>query len=305
VGRDVVPLPSAGCTAAPAASGLDAATATGGAASRSVSTLEGDRGYRLWTPPPVPTGPAGDGPADGTAATPTPRPLVIAVPGFGRTADAFAGESGLEASLGAGSLVATLDPAAPALEVNVAQDTTRPDDLLYALTVYDDVASSYCVDLNRTAVVGHGPGGQLAGALACTRPEYFAAVVAVHGAFLPDPCLLDPPVSFLGIWTADDAVLPVSGGEGVDLPTVAPADPPPARVPAPPADEVLQGWAGLIGATGEERLSEQDGSVVTTLRAPGGATAQSVIRPTGGHAWPAGIEARIGPFLTDHARAPG
>lgn len=300
VGADVVPLPAAGCAAGPDGAVPSTEPAAGGVEVRSVATVDGDRPYRLWTPPAGPDGdgndPSGDGPA--------PRPLVIAVPGFGQDAEAFVAATGLEDALGADALVATVDPLPPEREVNAAQDTTRPDDLLYALAVYDDVASSRCVDLNRTSVVGYGPGGQLATLLACTRPEYFAAVVAVHGTAVPEPCPLDPHVSLLGVWTADDAVLPLGGGLGADLPSVA-ADPGPLRLPPPAAEDALRRWGELLGATATEQTSEADGTAVTALRAPGGAEVVSLVRPTGGHGWPEGLAERIGRFLAEHARATG
>jgi poly(3-hydroxybutyrate) depolymerase len=239
-----------------------------------------------------------------TAGSDAPVPLLLAVPGFGQDADAFVEESGLERAL-PDWMVATIEPSA-AGEINVAQDVGRPDDALLAVLTVEELQRTRCVDRSRTAVVGFGPGGQLAGALACIRPTDFVAAVSVHGAFLPDPCELDPAVSFLGVWAADDDVLPIGGGYGVGLPRVAPAPPgapPVQRVPAEPADTITTRWADEIGA-GERSVLVLGDRSVTTRFAGGrlGTVAESWIRAGRGHGWAADDTTVVADFLRARAR---
>jgi poly(3-hydroxybutyrate) depolymerase len=285
-GAPAVPAaPSAGCA-------LGLPPVTGGVDRIEVRTArDGIREVRVANPALRPAG--------GNA----PVPLVVALPGFGQDAESFAESTGLEGALPEW-LVATLDPGGT--EVNVAQDVSRPDDALLAVLAVEQLQQTRCVDRNRTAVVGSGPGGQLAGALACIRPTEFVAAVSVQGAFLPEPCELDPAVSFLGLWAADDDVLPIGGGYGVGLPRLSPADPddpPVQRVPADAADAVTVRWAEKIGATQRSVVVLGDRSVNTRFTGGRlGTVAESWIRAGRGHGWTADDTDAVADFLRTRAR---
>ena len=169
-----------------------------------VPITAGSGTYRLAIPP-APTGVNANDAA----------PLLIAVPGYGQSAQSFVDTTQLEAQgVASGVVVATYDPAEPALEVNTVGDPERPDDLDGVAAMLDDVRSKVCVDPSQVHLVGFGPGAQLAGQLACRRSTEVSSVVAVSGGALPEDCNLDPPVSSLLLWNADDDVLPVAGGYG-------------------------------------------------------------------------------------------
>ncbi len=287
VGPDVREKASAGCS--PGASDDGTGVVGGSVLSRGTA-----RPYRLAVPEPA-TG-------DGTGG---PQGLVVALTGYGQTADEFQARTDLEArALEAGYLVATIEPAEPELELNVAQDSRRPDDTLFTLAVVDDVVARRCVDLNRVHAVGFGPGGQMAGALACIRPEVFASASSVSGAFLPEPCTLDPPVSLLVVWNADDDVLPVTGGYGPGLAALTDPAASVSRPPAPAATDVLTRWGDLIDAGPASRRTDPTGTVTTErLGGTGGAGAELVVSSTGGHGWGPTTADTVMTFVREHARS--
>ena len=297
IGPEVPSDPSAGCELPPQPFGTFRGNVQRDGATRS---------YRLSVPPPSSpgTGPeAGDG-EDSTRPRPRPAGLIVALPDYGQSADDFATATDLEQTASAqGYVVATIDPLVPERTLNVTQSPGRPDDTLHTLGVVDDVVQRECIDTNRIHVVGLGPGAQMAGALACIRPETFATATSVGGAFLPQPCRFEPPVSYLQIWNADDSVHPVTGGYGPGLAAVTTTDEA-SRPPADPAAVVFDTWGNLLDA-GEATVSnEQDGTIdVDRSDGNGGSVTRSVTFTTGGHGWPAQASTRILDFIRDHARA--
>lgn len=266
VGPDVDPLPSAGCAppADPAAPGRRPSDGDEGLPSADYPTLVEDTGVRAYR----------FVPAVGST-TGAPPGLLLVLPDAGRSAEDTARTTGLElVAAVSGFSVATLEPVPPERILNASQEVGRPDDLLHAVRVIEDVAARRCVDLRRIHAVGEGVGGRMAGALACVRPEYLASVVSVGDAFLADPCPLDPPVSLLAV-----------GG----------TQQPPAGPPADPATDpraVATRWAERLGAVdrGEEpgpAASPVEGS--TVRRWTGGRSAarvELVLVPDLGDLWP-------------------
>jgi poly(3-hydroxybutyrate) depolymerase len=264
VGPDVPPLPSAGCRSVNSANGVSNPALTVG---------QDDRTFRLSLPKVnVPVG-----------GSVKPLPLYLGVPAGGQGAAGFDATTDLETAAGAAA-VATLEPAAPWFAVNIDQDTRRPDDIAYALAVVENVTAAHCIDLHRVVVVGSGVGGKLAGALGCVRPTVFAAVVSVGEAFLPQPCILEPPVSLL-------QVVPRPIGTGAD-PLTAPAS-------------VAGAWAKSLGTTrGPAAIGGADGAVVTDWT---GGRWNSVVRyvdaPAGSGVWPAGTTEQVVDFAKAVARS--
>lgn len=287
VGPDVAATASAGCSAGASDDGT-------GVVGGSVLSRGTARPYRLAVPEPT----TGHGPGE-------PHGLVVALTGYGQTAEEFQAQTDLEArALEAGYLVATIEPAEPELELNVAQDSRRPDDTLFTLAVVDDVVARRCVDLNRVHAVGFGPGGQMAGALACIRPQVFASASSVSGAFLPEPCTLDPPVSLLVVWNADDDVLPVTGGYGPGLAGLTDPAAAVSRPPAPAAADVLTRWGDLIDAGPASEQTDPSGTVTTErLGGTGGTGAELVVSTTGGHGWGPTTADTVMTFVREHARS--
>jgi poly(3-hydroxybutyrate) depolymerase len=264
VGPKVPALPSSGCRSTNDASGITNPALTVGQA---------DRTFRLSLPKvKVPVG-----------RSTTPLPLFLGVPAGGQGAAGFAATTGLETAVGVAA-VATLEPAAPWFSVNIDQDTRRPDDIAYALAVVENVAAAHCIDLHRVVVVGAGIGGKLAGALGCVRPTVFAAVVSVGEGFLPQPCILEPPVSLL-------QVVPRPFGTGAD--------------PLTATSSVAAAWAKSLATTrGPASLGGNDGSVVTDWT---GGRWNSVVRYVdaiaGSGVWPAGTTEQVVGFAKAVARS--
>lgn len=285
VDATVEPLPSAGCSPE---SGPATATPAG-VTDRAAPGAPGspDRPYR-WATPARPAG--------------APVGVVLALPDVGQDAATFQRLTGLEdAAVAAGVAVATLEPVGPERELNVAQDRRRPDDAVHAVLLLEDLAARTCVDLRRTWVVGWGVGAQMAGALACIRPEYVVAVAGVGGGFLPDPCPLDPPVSMLTVWAPDDPVQPYAGGPGSSGP-LGPSGAP--RVPNTGAADLARRWADGLGAVAVATTDGPGGEqVVVRSGGRGGSSVELVTETGGGHGWPDDATARILRFLRDHARA--
>lgn len=298
VGSGVEPLPSAGCAASadpvPTTPATDAATTATPPPGEPPAELEGSVGA------PVPQAttvavPSPDGErtyrwVSGVGDAPgEPAGLVLAVPDAGQDAATFASSTGFElvaSTLGYG--VATIEPVPPETSLNAGQEVGRPDDILHAVTVVEDVAATQCVDLRRVHVVGHGVGGRLAGALACVRPEYLASVVSVGGGFLADPCPLDPAVSLGLVWSEDDPVAPFAGPDGAEALLGRWAErlgtSNAVVVPVPGADVPA-------GAAWDRRLDGRQGSTAELLRYVGG-----------GHAWPGWANQMLVEFLDGHAR---
>ena len=296
VGADVAALASKGCGRGAAAGTFQGTVAADGA----------ERTYRLAVPPSTapPTGPpggTGDGPSGGSGEV--PRGLLVALPGYGQTADELLAVSGLEQQGTAqGFVVATVQPQPPATELSAV--SSRPDDVGHVRTVIDDVVGRECIDLHRIHLVGFGPGGQVAGAAACAEPGVVASAALVDGALVPSDCRLDPPVSLLELWNAGDDVLPPAGGYGPALAQVVGTSPTRVRPTAEPAEALLDRWGDLIGAGPRAVADDADGT--TTIQrsdTPSGASVQLVTLPGGGHDWPAGATARVLAFVRDHARS--
>ena len=269
---------SAGCGRAPAPAGVTTAS------------LGSGRTYRLAVP---------------QTAAGVPGGLVVAIPGYGQTAESFEALADLEtAGPAAGFTVATLDPVAPGLEVNSAQSPDQPDDASAVTAIIDQVAADHCVDPSQIHLVGFGPGAQLAGLVACQKPGVVASVVAVAGGLISSGCTLEPPVSLFELRTADDAVLPVTGGYGPMVANVAPLGSGYSRPPADGAEAEARHWAELVRAGAPATTAEPDGTTLVQYggNTPGGPEVRLVITPTGGHTWLPTTTDSLIEFISNHPR---
>jgi hypothetical protein len=116
------------------------------------------------------------------------------------------------------------------------------------------------------------------------RPTVFAAVVSVGEAFLPQPCILEPPVSLL-------QVVPRPIGTGAD--------------PLTATKSVAATWATSIATTrGPASLGNADGSVVTDWTGGRwGSVVRYVDAPAGSGAWPDGTTEQVVRYATAVARS--
>lgn len=290
IGPDVAAEPSTGCALPPPTTGTFATTADSSPAPVA---------YRLAVPPPsAPTfasGTIGSGPSSTSTAptagtTAVPRALLVAVADTGVAAETFATTSGLEsAALDAGYVVATVAPSA-------AGTTTAVDEVGAVLRA---VQQTVCIDTARVTVTGLGSGGQTATAVACADARAVTVAAAVGGASMTADCELTPAVSLLMLWSADDQVLPPSGGYG---PQVVPPSSVAAPLPPSPAGQVSEEWARQIGAPEPTRTTLADGAAEETAVAPSGATVRWVTAPSGGHSWSPAATTAVLAFSAEHGR---
>jgi poly(3-hydroxybutyrate) depolymerase len=278
-GAEVEPIPSSGCAVAqdsPPEPGVSAET---------IEAPGGSTAFRLRTP------------EDPTA----PAPLLVVLPGYGQTAEQLASVARIESTV-ADALVSTLEPPAPALEWNAGGDPTGSDDRAATIAVTEEMIVNRCVDLARVHVIGFGPGGQLAGAVACAAPEVFASATMVAGAQISESCLLRPDVAALLTANVDDPVIRPTGGYGPA------ADEQPGtgsfeRPTVEPMEEVAQRWAASVGADEEATRAEADDTLVRSWTGDNGVEVLSVLHPAGGHAWGMGDTVVLVDFLDRSARS--
>ena len=278
-GAEVDPIPSSGCVVAeesPPEPGVSAETfeAPGGSAA-----------FRLRTP------------SDPTE----PAPLLVVLPGYGQTAEQFATIAQIETADDE-ALVATLEPPAPALEWNAGGDPSGSDDRATTIALAEEMIVGRCVDLTRVHLVGFGPGGQLAGSVACAAPEIFASVAMVGGSSMPEHCLLRPDVAALLTANVDDPVIRPTGGYGPDA-AAQPGTGSFERPVAEPMEEIAQRWAAAVGAEKEATRAEADDTLVRTWTGENDVEVLSVLHPAGGHAWGPGDTVALLDFLGRSARS--
>jgi polyhydroxybutyrate depolymerase len=278
-GPDVEPIASSGCVVA------QETPPRPGVSAESIETPGGPTAYRVRTP------------EDPTV----PAPLLVLLPGYGQSAQQFADLVQVESTVG-DALVSTLEPPAPALEWNAGGDPAGGDDRAATIAVTEEMIVSRCVDLARVHVIGFGPGGQLAGAVACAAPEVFASATMVGGAQMAERCPLRPDVSALLTANIDDPVIRPTGGYGPA------ADEQPGtgsfeRPAAEPMDEVAQRWASAVGAGEEATRAEADDTLVRSWTGDNGVEVLSVLHPAGGHTWGLGDTVALVDFLDRSARS--
>jgi poly(3-hydroxybutyrate) depolymerase len=278
-GPEVAPIASSGCVVA------QETPPQPGVSAESIETPGGSTAYRVRTP------------EDPTA----PAPLLVLLPGYGQSAQQFADLAQVESTVG-DALVSTLEPPAPALEWNAGGETAGGDDRAATIAVTEEMIVSRCVDLARVHVIGFGPGGQLAGAVACAAPEVFASATMVGGAQMAERCPLRPDVSALLTANIDDPVIRPTGGYGPA------ADEQPGtgsfeRPAAQPMDEVAQRWASAVGAGEEATRAEADDTLVRSWTGDNGVEVLSVLHPAGGHTWGLGDTVVLVDFLDRSARS--
>jgi polyhydroxybutyrate depolymerase len=142
------------------------------------------RTYRLFIPPPA----EGRTPLPGIPGVQgAVRPLVLDLHGSGGNAAGQARTSGFEAlAAREGFVVATLQADGGRWNVPVTSD--RPDDVLYAADVIDDVSARACIDTRRVYATGFSGGARMTSLLACRLGHRIAAIAPMAGLRWPGPC---------------------------------------------------------------------------------------------------------------------
>jgi polyhydroxybutyrate depolymerase len=156
--------------------------------------------------------PATDGSPSGPAL-----PLVVAVHGFGGSAEQMASVSGWGAEAAErGFIVAfargrdqSFNAAGTCCGTAAAEDV---DDVGYLRDVIEQVPDFYPVDMDRVFLTGYSNGGMLTYRFLCTDAGLLAGAASVAGTNASG-CDPDGPVPFLQVSGTDDTVVPVEGGD--------------------------------------------------------------------------------------------
>ena len=244
-----------------------------------------------------------------------PRPVVLAIHGFGSGKDIFATISQMGVLAQQEGFVAVFSHGLgqpPAWDYSV-----DGADLAYLNDLLDTVESHLCIDLAREYVTGFSAGAAMTTLLSCTQPERFAAIAPVAGASEWESCEPSeemPVVVFHG--TDDPAALFEGGvGEGVEPPEGV------IGVGQPVAQRVAA-WAERNGCAGDgTETNPAEGVRLVTYDCPAGAEVEFYILDGGGHTWPGSefqvaLESVLGPtnmnldatetmwaFFQQHARS--
>jgi len=205
-------------------------------------------------------------------------PLVIGLPGYGRTSEELAAQSRIPAQAMAVGMLAVLPQGAgPAKSWNLS-DTTGNDDVALLSALVTQLAATECADPDRVVITGMSDGGDMAVFAACALPGRFRAVVTVAASI--EPRVGCHRIRIVAIHGDADPVDPYRGKPG-----------PPGYLATPPAATAIAAWAALDGCPTAATTRVAPHIALTTY--PCGA--QLVTVNGGGHTWPGG--APVNPTL--------
>ena len=205
-------------------------------------------------------------------------PLVIGLPGYGRTSEDLAAQSRIPARATAAGMLAVLPQAAGLAKSWNLSGTPNNGDVALLSALVTQLVATECADPDRVVITGISDGGDMAVFAACAMPGRFRAVVTVAASINPRrPCHRIPIVAVHG---DADPVDPYRGKPGL-----------PGYAATPPATEAIAAWAALDGCRRATTTRVAPHVVVTTY--PCGV--QLVTVNGGGHTWPGG--APVNPAL--------
>jgi len=234
-------------------------------------------------------------------------PLVVDLGDFGQSADQRATASGWEDLAEEQSFISvTGEPGGPFPQWNVTSALSEMDDVVYINAIISDLFELACVDPARVWVSGHGDGGLMAAAFACTSSGQVAAIASVGGTFVPAGCALGQPVSLLAIHRADDDMFPFDGGIGpaIDAPSQNRASLTAASAVDPESvTQSVATWATLSGCDPGATPEGNDPQRTAYQGCAGGAAVELRSFAGGGHPWTADDLAAVYTFFRDHAKA--
>ena len=250
------------------------------------------RWYLLTTPSPDTPSPT---PSGGTASV--PRPLVLDFHGLaeGALLHSFTSRFGV---LGAQDGFVVAFPGGTGAPVY--WDTTDPGpsnpDLAYVAALLDQVESTQCIDTSRVYAGGFSDGAVMASLLACTMSNRFAAIGAVSGLELHQPCNTARPVPVIAFHGTADPILYFNGGVdsasltqllGPDQPVRPPPIGRPADLDGPGVPATVRAWAVKDGCD-PKGIDTPVGTQVVLRRytCPSGTAVEFYIVVGGGHSWP-------------------
>jgi len=205
-------------------------------------------------------------------------PLVIGLPGYGRTSEDLAAQSRIPArAMAAGVLAVLPQGAGPAKSWNLS-GTTSNDDVALLSALVTQLAATECADPDRVVITGISDGGDMAVFAACALPGRFRAVVTVAASI--EPRVGCHRIRIVAVHGDADPVDPYSGKPG-----------PPGYAATPPAATAIAAWAALDGC--RTAATTRIAPHIMTSTYPCGA--QLITVSGGGHTWPGG--APVNPSL--------
>lgn len=260
------------------------------------------RWFLLTTPPANPSDPS-----------PTPKPLVVSLPGFAIAPGISAAITRLDALGGRRDFI-TATPAARGKPHNwqdVPANSSNPD-IKFVNEVITRVEAEHCVDSSRVYVVGMSSGGLLASALVCESSKRLAAVATVAGVEIPPGCHPARRVPMLVIHGTADPLLHFRGGVGLEAAhqlaeaaekkiavpttttapatTVATGSRPILAIDGPGVPSTIAVWAALNGCDSKPRDERLDDT--TTIRryhCPASADVTFFVTAGAGSTWPGSV----------------
>ncbi len=238
-----------------------------------------------------------------------PVPLVLNFHGYASNAVQQAAYSRLN-ELGSrrGFLVVTPEGSGSPARWTLPDAFPGVDEVAFVRALLDELGGRWCVDEERVYAIGMSNGAAFAALLACELDGRIAAIAAVAGINLLEPCDSGGPVSVIAFHGTADAVVPYAGGRIFD------------RFEARPVPEVVAGWAEHNRCDSEAndvRVSEHVRHRVYG-ECPAGSAVRLYIVDGGGHTWPGAAHLPpLGPvtdeidasqlaldFFTGHRRLP-
>ncbi|MHB8497634.1 MAG: CE1 family esterase [Acidimicrobiales bacterium] len=245
---------------------------------------------------PSPTTPSTTGSQTNHRAA-VPRPLVLDFHGLaeGASLQALTSQFGVLGQKDGFVAVFPQGTGNPVQWNTVARGTANPD-LTYVADVLDHVESSQCIDTSRVYADGFSDGAFMVSLLACTMSGHFAAIAAVSGLQLPNPCRTRRHVPIVAFHGTADPILFFNGGVGTatlnrllgkggstDTPTTLP----PVRLHGAGYPATVQAWATKDGCDPKSTDTTIASHVVRrTYSCPPAAAVDFYIILGGGHAWP-------------------
>lgn len=206
-------------------------------------------------------------------------PLVIGLPGYGRTSEELAAQSRIPARAMAAGVLAVLPQAAGSAKSWNLSGATDNGDVSFLSALVTQLAATECADPARVVITGISDGGDMAVFVACAMPGSFQAVVTVAASIDPRPGC--HRLRIVAVHGDADPVDPYPGGPASR----------PGYLATPPAAAALAAWAALDGCHTAVTTRVATHIAVTTY--PCGA--QLVTVNGGGHTWPGG--APVNPSL--------
>ena len=205
-------------------------------------------------------------------------PLVIGLPGYGRTSEELGAQSRIPTrAMAAGKLAVLPQGAGPAKSWDLS-GTISNDDVALLSALVTQLAATECADPGRVVITGMSDGGDMAVFAACALTGRFRAVVTVAASI--DPRVGCHRIRIVAVHGDADPVDPYRGKPG-----------PPGYLATPPAAAAIAAWVALDGCPTAATTRVAPHIAVTTY--PCGA--QLVTVNGGGHTWPGG--APVNPTL--------